>query len=234
MKQIPFAKNYYLDQDGSIYSCFRNWNKRKLNPTVDYKAGGYKRLKVILDSGEKVSMFVHRLMALTYLDNPENKEEVNHIDGNKLNNKLSNLEWVTKKENMLHAHKLKLRDNTGEGNPRKVLNEEEVIEIYNKSYDGARVCDLADEYGVSRPTISDIKAKRNWSHILNDLPDIKHKPKKESLSENTVRWICSQIEKGIKLVEIVKNSNNENITVDKIYDIKRKKSFVWISKDYNF
>lgn len=234
MKQIPFAKDYYLGEDGNIYSCKRGWNKRKLNPNVDHRAGGYYRLKIIMDDGNKMSMFIHRLVALTYLPNPENKEEVNHIDGNKLNNKLSNLEWVTKKENMLHAHKLKLRDNTGEGNPRKILSEQEVIDIYNKCYDGVRVCDLANEYGVSRPTISDIKAKRNWQHILQDLPDIKHQTKKESLSESTVRWVCSELQKGTKMSDIVKLTTNKLITLDKIYDIKRKRSFLWVSKDYNF
>lgn len=234
MKQIPFAQDYYLDENGNIYSCKRGWNKKKLNPSVDNRAGGYYRLKVITDNGEKVSMFIHRLMAITFLPNPDNKEEVNHIDGNKLNNRLSNLEWVTKKENMLHAHKLKLRDNTGEGNPRKILTEDEVIEIYNKCYEGARVCDLADFYGVSRPTISDIKAKRNWQHILEDLPDIKHKSKKESLSETTVRWICSELQKGTKIAEIIKKSNNILVDENKVYDIKRRKSFIWISNEYIF
>ena len=234
MKQIPFAKDYYLDENGNLYSCKRGWNKKKLSPSIDYRAGGYYRLKIIMDSGDKVSMFIHRLVALTYLPNPENKEEVNHIDGNKLNNKLSNLEWVTKKENMLHAHKLKLRDNTGEGNPRKILSEQEAIDIYNKCYEGARVCDLAEEYDVSRPTISDIKAKRNWQHILQELPNITHKSKKQSLSENTVRWVCSELQKGTKMTEILKQSTNQLLTIDKIYDIKRRRSFLWVSKDYDF
>jgi transposase len=135
---------------------------------------------------------------------------------------------------MLHAHKLKLRDNTGEGNPRKILSECEVMEIYNRCYEGARVCDLADEYGVSRPTISDIKAKRNWQHILQGLPDINHKSKKQSLSENTVRWVCSELQKGTRMTDILKQSTNQLLTIDKIYDIKRRRSFLWVSKDYNF
>lgn len=234
MKQIPFAKDYYLDEDGNIYSCKRGWNKKKLSPSVDHRAGGYYRLKIIMDNGDKVSMFIHRLMALTYLPNPENKEEVNHIDGNKLNNKLSNLEWVTKKENLLHAHKLKLRDNTGEGNPRNILSEQEVVEIYAALYEGARNCDLADKYGVDKGTIASIKSKQNWSHILESLPNIDIKTRSKTLSEKTVRWVCSELQKGTKMTEILKQSTNQSLTIDKIYDIKRRRSFLWVSKDYNF
>jgi hypothetical protein len=54
---------------------------------------------------------VHRLVAIAFLENPDNKEQVNHIDGNKLNNKLDNLEWVTNKENQIHKVKIGLGNN---------------------------------------------------------------------------------------------------------------------------
>lgn len=58
---------------------------------------------VINKDGKTFTKTVHRLMAIAFLDNPENKREVNHKDGNKLNNNLSNLEWNTSSENRQHA-----------------------------------------------------------------------------------------------------------------------------------
>lgn len=49
-------------------------------------------------------LYIHRLMAIAFIKNPQNRKEVNHIDGNKLNNNLKNLEWVSKRENLVHYH----------------------------------------------------------------------------------------------------------------------------------
>jgi hypothetical protein len=57
------------------------------------------------------------LIAFTFLENPENKEYVNHIDGNKTNNSLENIEWNTPRENSLHSHKIGLN----KGNKRKII-----------------------------------------------------------------------------------------------------------------
>lgn len=58
---------------------------------------------VFLSNGKVKQHYVHRLVATAFIPNPLNKEQVNHKDGNKLNNNLSNLEWVTKSENQIHA-----------------------------------------------------------------------------------------------------------------------------------
>lgn len=69
-----------------------------------------KRVRLWVD-GKKFSKSVHRLVANAFLPNPEDKPEVNHIDGDRCNNKLSNLEWSTKEENMKHAVDTGLIDN---------------------------------------------------------------------------------------------------------------------------
>lgn len=64
---------------------------------------GYKQIYVSINRKRKV-FYVHRLVAKYFISNPSNKDEVNHIDGNKSNNNISNLEWVTRLENVKHAN----------------------------------------------------------------------------------------------------------------------------------
>lgn len=227
-KSLDNYSKYLISETGKIYSLFSN---KVLTPTLEPNIGYY-RVKMVSDDGEKKTFLVHRLVALAFIPNPDNKAEVNHIDGDRLNNDVSNLEWVTREENMKHAHSLKLRDNTGTGNPRNILSEQDVVDIYEKLLDGARVSDLSEYYNVSRPTISDIKAKRNWKELLEDFPDIKHKAKQETLSENTVRWVCSELKKGTKVCDILKKSTNKNLTESQVFSIKRKKTFLYISCEY--
>ncbi len=87
---------YSVTEDGRVIN-----NKRNKEKKACIDKHGY--LKVGLNDQNK-KYFVHRLVALTYIENPDNKETVNHKDGNKLNNHVSNLEWMTNAENIKHAH----------------------------------------------------------------------------------------------------------------------------------
>lgn len=75
---------------------------------------GYLRVNIKSNSeGRHMNKFVHRLVGIAFIPNPLNKEDINHIDGNKLNNNLENLEWATRQENIIHAWE------TGLSKPRK-------------------------------------------------------------------------------------------------------------------
>jgi hypothetical protein len=97
MQTIKDFENYLITKDGDIY---RNITYRKLKCSSD--KNGYLKIRLLNKSGRK-SMFLHRLLAIQFIPNPLNKPFINHIDGNKSNNKLNNLEWCTHKENMKHA-----------------------------------------------------------------------------------------------------------------------------------
>ena len=106
MKPIPNFPEYSICKSGRIFS---HKSKRYLTNVVG--RCGY--LKVTLRSqGKRKYALVHRLLAEAYLPNPENKPEVNHIDGNRANCSLRNLEWVTPSENVRHAHKLHQHKNS--------------------------------------------------------------------------------------------------------------------------
>ena len=94
-----YEGQYSASKDGKIFSHKRN---RFLNP-VNLK--GYKRVKLRdFNNNQKVSnKLVHRLIAETFLDNPNNKLEVNHINNKRDDNRIENLEWATRSENNQHA-----------------------------------------------------------------------------------------------------------------------------------
>ena len=92
-----FEGLYEVDRDGNVYSIRR---RRKLKPYVNNS--GY--LKVDLYYfGMKQKKYVHRIVAEAFIKNPHKKEIVNHKDGNRKNNNVENLEWMTQSENMLHC-----------------------------------------------------------------------------------------------------------------------------------
>lgn len=98
IKDIPGWEGLYAcDTKGQIYSYRTN---KFLSPSKTKR--GYLHVTFTKD-GKRYDYRVHRLIAMTFIDNPENKQQVNHKDGNKLNNYLSNLEWVTAEENIEHA-----------------------------------------------------------------------------------------------------------------------------------
>jgi len=159
-KLIPGTNNYYASDDGVIKSVIGKRTKI-LSQWSDAK--GYLRVKIILNS-KSTGIAVHRLVALAFIPNPENKPQVNHKDGNKKNNSAQNLEWNTCAENVKHAWLNNLSIAFyGEDNPNSKLTEGKahairIIYALNK----ATMKELGEIFKVSKATIAEIIYNKTW------------------------------------------------------------------------
>lgn len=118
MKDIKgYEKLYAVTEDGKVWSYPKipqNPKGRWMKLNLDH--GGYPMLSLSKNRNSKCYS-VHRLVAETYLKRKDNSLQVNHKNGNKLDNRVENLEWCTAQENTNHAEKIGLRNYKGRGNP---------------------------------------------------------------------------------------------------------------------
>ena len=119
---------------------------------------------VLSKNGKSKIVRIHRLVAQTFIPNLQNKPQVNHIDGIKSNNVVSNLEWCTNSENQKHAFKLGLQNNHGNNNPRCVkINQYDLHHNFIKQWDS--IFDIVNELHIDRCCIWRCCTKRtNTSH----------------------------------------------------------------------
>jgi len=124
---------------------------------------GYKTVVLFKNSVRKIYL-LHRLIAMAFIPNPENKPCINHKDGNKLNNSLDNLEWCTRAENNQHAFRNGLINKSGEKCNLSKLKSYQVLEI-RKLLKKYKQKDIARKFHIDQSTVSYIKTKRLWAHL---------------------------------------------------------------------
>lgn len=108
---------------------------------------------------------IHRLVAMAFVNNENGLPEVNHKDGNKLNNHWQNLEWCTRQENAIHSTTV-LKKNVGNSSGTAVLNEGQVKEIkLLLGITKMKLQDIGDLFGVSNHVIHKIKHGKNWAWL---------------------------------------------------------------------
>lgn len=153
---------YEVDEQGNVYSIIHDAHRRatKLRP---YNNGtGYLKVNLYDTNGVCKKKYVHRLIAESFISNPNNLTEVNHIDCNKKNNNVNNLEWCTRKNNLQHSYDNGLK-RQGEKHGMHKLTLDQVKEIRASTLS---LNDLATIYNVSKSTISAIKTNRNWREVM--------------------------------------------------------------------
>ena len=161
MVSIPgYEDKYKIDEQGNVYS-YKRGKPKKLKP--DTSGDGYARFTLCKD-GKTKKYFGHRLMMLAY-GVEQTAPVINHKDGNKLNNRLDNLEWCTISYNNSHAYKNGLRSQNGELNHRHKLKESDIIEIRRRKAIGETCISIAKDYGVRDSAISRICTRKRWAHV---------------------------------------------------------------------
>ena len=155
----PSYPNYVVSNQGRVkHLSYVNTNGRRMKeriiPGVLHQ-DGYVVIAVVLGNSRYKQIPKHRIVAETWIPNPLNKPEVNHIDGNKQNNSVENLEWVTSSENQRHAIQQHLQPTTNGATYKGKLSKsqrDEIILRYATEDISRRA--LAQEYGVSHTTIN--------------------------------------------------------------------------------
>ena len=139
---------YEVSSDGYIVSNVGT-RKRLVGKVGD---NGY-NMVVLTVNGKKLYPMVHRLVAKAFIPNPKNLREVNHIDGNKLNNAASNLEWVTTRENQIHARDMGLET--------KCKINMEIANMIRADVGTQR--ELSKKYGLTQTEIGLIRQNKRWA-----------------------------------------------------------------------
>ena len=152
---VGYEANYVCSSKGEIKSIKRNKVLKPSKSPLYYSVD-------LCKNGKIKKHLIHRIIAKAFHENAENKEQVNHINGNKLDNNVNNLEWVTRSENQLHSIRIGLRHTRGEKNSQSKLTETQVIEIFNNKN---KLALIADFYKISISTVCDIKRGYSWTHI---------------------------------------------------------------------
>lgn len=147
----------------SYTSTFGTVNLKEKIRVLSLLPNGYLQL-TLHKNGSKTHFLAHRLVALSFIPNPENKPCVNHKNGIRNDNRIENLEWVTSKENIHHAINFGNQNNVGENHPMVKLNESQVFDIkYNLGH--LPNMEVAKKFNVSRDIIWRIRRGLNWTHI---------------------------------------------------------------------
>jgi len=170
--------NYFVSDKGGFKNCYKRRKSKHSKEIVDAEYNfkltprkgkeNYVRISIYNESGDVLSVAIHRAVAQMFIPNPENKPEVNHKDWDKTNNCVENLEWATHEENMEHARQNNLIWHPkGEQHGRNKVSEQKALAILRlhqikPNFSRTKV---AKKLNVSTSTISHLVTGRNWKEL---------------------------------------------------------------------
>lgn len=160
-----YESDYIVSSFGNVAPISGRRGSRPFKPLSQSLCGsGY--LKVTLrKNGNGANVMIHRIVALAFVPNPEHKPQINHKNGNKLDNRAENLEWVTRSENQLHAYRVLGRARSHKGHPVKI-SADDAREIFRSQLSTK---ELSDIYGISDTMVRNIKQGKSWKEATCQL-----------------------------------------------------------------
>lgn len=170
---IGYEGSYQVSSQGRVRTLDR-YVKGKFSTSVQFKKGQILKLQFTWDGYYKVTLYkkdkkplyigVHKLVAQSFIPNPFNKLQVNHIDCDKLNNNVINLEWCSSLENTQHAMKNNLRV-VGQKSHYATITEDQAIFICEMLENNIPIYEIVSITGKTRFLISKIKNGKSWKHV---------------------------------------------------------------------
>lgn len=210
--------DYEISRNGVVVNTR---NKKEIQPFLN--KSGYPVVNLWQDRNNTI-IAVHRLVAETFIENPLNLREVNHKDGVKTNNSVTNLEWVTSSENKQHGIKTGLYS-IGEEAHQARLTESDALEIIQRLESGATNHELALLYNVSDGTISEIRLNRTWKHIIREAMSLSGPNPIKKLCGDNIPTIRRMFEQGFSDADIGREYKVARATINQIRQGKTWKNY---------
>lgn len=158
---------YIVSDEGKIYST-KNIGRGKYHKEIKQRknSDGYFCITVGTN-GNRRTASVHRLIALAFLPNPDGLEEVDHIDNNRENNNVCNLQWITSFDNKKKIpFETRSKSHSGEMNGRSTVTENDVREMRKLYNDGMSIDKIRRKYGIPWSTASNIVKFATWKNVV--------------------------------------------------------------------
>ena len=143
-KQIINATNYEVSDDGQV----RNSLSGKILKGRLSKSGYLQVSIKMLDTQKFQNQYIHRLVAEYFIPNEDNKREVNHKDGNKINNNVENLEWVTPSENQIHRQKILGKNKTSNRRIGQFDTQDNFIQSFDSIVDAVKAMNRTSRVNI--------------------------------------------------------------------------------------
>lgn len=236
---------YEINPDTSIIR--RIDTKYVLSQTYDSQTGYY-RIGLSNKLNKTGRYFVHRIVAKMFCFEYEGKNIVNHINGIKNDNRYTNLEWCTAKENVQHAIRLGLTRHRGSNNSHSILTDDQVHEICKLMCENISYSEILCRVGIPvqenfLKILSQIRGKRLWKWIsdLYPIPEPEFRSPMIQYDDESIHEVCRMISNGNSITDIglfLGVDLQDKKSYDRFYKflsrLKKRKSYDYITKYYNW